>query len=129
MDLIEDISVLNKYFKEINEGGLEWYADDDQGLVFRFESGGGEYEDLSLFLKFDYVEYFQLPLNFEPIRISKNSIDEVRLVSQKEAREIIPDCCDGVDYRKSKYRCYRFYADGLPSPFYVYCLHFTGCLE
>ena len=64
-----------------------------------------------------------------PCSRSKKSIDEVRVVSQEEAKEIISDCCDGVGYKKSKYRYYRFYADGLASPFYVYCLRLRGCLE
>lgn len=130
MEVIRENTVLLELFKELNSGGLDGYEDDDQALVLRLESNGGPKEDSTFFLKFNYVEYFQLPLGLDAPRINGCTIDEIRIVSEDEARELMPKCCyETVNYKKSDYRCFRFYADNHPSPFYIYCLGIEGRVE
>ena len=130
MRIIKDERELFQLFEELNSGGLEKYDDDDQALVLKLNSNGGPKEDYTLCLKFAFVEYFQLPIALDAPRIEEFGLDEIRLVDEIEARQVMPECCcETLDYNKSEYRCYRFYANQKPSPFYIYCLKVEGWLS
>ncbi len=130
MEIIKDIDRVLKLFRELNSGGLESYDDENQALTFKFESNGGINEDYTLTIRFTFVEYFQLPLSLDACSINGYGVDEIRLISEEEARLVMPIiCCERMDYRKNNYRCYRFYANEKASPFYIYCLTLDGGLE
>lgn len=130
MRIIRDKNQLLELFKEMNSGGLVSYDDAEQALVFRFGSNGGPSEDEILTIKFTFVEYSHLPLGFDSVSIDKYGIDEIKIASEDEARDVVPDCSSlPLNYKKDDYRCYRFYANGVPSPFYIYCLNLEGWIE
>ena len=126
---IKDKTQILTLVQEINSGGLHSYDDQEQSLVFNFESNGGEREDCTLTLRFIFVEYFHLPLSLDAASINGYGIDEIRVASEKEAKAFMPSVCyERMNYKKNDYRCYRFYANGEPSPFYIYCLDLEASL-
>jgi hypothetical protein len=129
MKVITDKENLFDLFKELNSGGVYRYDEDDQALEFKLESIGGEMEAYTLVLTFPFVEYFHLPVSLDACSFNGYGIDEIREASEEEARQVMPvESCETMNYKKSDYRCFRFYANEYASPFYIYSLGLTGSL-
>ena len=121
---------LSDAFKDFSSGGLERYDDDSQALIFKLQSNGGPRENEELYLKFNYVEYFHLPISFDAPKINGYSLDEIKVESESEAKKLMPkSSSELLNYKDSDYRCYRFYANNTPSPYYIYCLSVESWVE
>ncbi|MCW8876813.1 MAG: hypothetical protein OQK04_01670 [Kangiellaceae bacterium] len=130
MEKVEGENQLFDLFREINSGGLEGYDHDEQALMLRFESIGGPREDNTLYLKFLFVEYFHLPLGFDGYSEDGYGIDEIREIDKEEAIGLMPQSSlASFGSSQDDYKCYRFYANNVATPFYVYCLSLEGYMN
>lgn len=130
MNIIKDESKLRNLFGELSGGGMSSYDDEDQALVFMFDSsGGGPFEDATLYLKFGFTEFFQLPLALDTVNGRGYGIDEFRSISKEECEAFIHvDITAQMDFEGS-YRCYRFFANGVASQYYIYCCYLEGWVK
>lgn len=127
METMTDLNDINSFYSEMNSGGLKEYNNEDQALVFQFESNGGPREDDIFLLSFKYVELFHLPINLS-CPVDGKSLDEIVIVPENELATILPNVDEEITYKNNDYRCYRFLADGLATDFYIYCLSVEGTL-
>ena len=128
MEKYSDLKEINHLLHEMNAGGVESYDQDDQALVLRLESNGGIREGQTFFLKFNYVELFQLPLSLN-VSVHGKSIDRLCVVDECDLSDVLPNIDEDITYKNNDYRCYRFHAEDIPTNFYVYCLSVEGLLD
>ena len=124
MTLISNQKELLSLFSKLNCGGVSQYDDENQALEFVLDSLGGEMEEYTLTLRFVFVEYFHLPLSLDACSIKGFGIDKLIEANEEEARQVMPEeSWSALDYNRTEYRCFRFYANEKPSSFYLSLIH------
>ncbi|MES9941668.1 MAG: hypothetical protein ABW104_01660 [Candidatus Thiodiazotropha sp. 6PLUC2] len=129
MKIIKDELKLRKLFGELSNGGMSSYKNSDQALVYVFESNGGPFEDATLYLKFVFTEFFQMPLAIDSVNVQGYAIDEFRSITKEECESFIhKEITNQMDF-SSNYKCFRFYANGAPSQYYIYSAYIEGWVK
>jgi len=124
--ILKDLKSINSCYAEINDGGFVKYDNDNQGFIFEFtSSAGGEREDETLQISFEYVNLFHLPLNFS-FSIGGKCINEIRVVPESDLENFLPSYDEKTLPNCENYQCYRFFAEEVETDFYIYCAAIKG---